>query len=151
MPKRIFFIVLLMLIQFSGMPQNAFEFTYSTTDDDFVLDSALDNDGNVVLVGHIGKVIEQTGDALIIKVFPDGSYQEKRFVRQDTVGVFSRINILDNGDYFVTGSYSAENNSESKDHLWILILTPEFEIIEDRFFMIPEGYIGFGVFAKFIN
>lgn len=150
MPSRILFIILWMLIQIQCLPQNAFEFAYSTPDDDIVSESALDNEGNVVLVGRIGKVIEKTSDAFILKIFPDGSYQEKRFVRQDTAGVFSRINILDDGDYFVMGSYSTENNSEAKDHLWILIMTPEFEIIEERFFMIPDGYLGYGDFANSI-
>lgn len=144
MPKRIFFIVFLMLIQYPGLPQNAFEFTYSTQEDDMVGESALDNDGNIVLVGRIGNVIEQTGDAFIMKVFPDGSYLEKRFVRQDTSSLFSMINILNNGNYFVTGSLSADGDIGSRENFWIVIMDPDFDIIDEKYYTVPAGYLGFG-------
>jgi hypothetical protein len=128
------------------LSQHTFEFVYSTPFDDVVSESAVDHYGNVILVGRTAHVTAegvQTMKAIILKVYPDGNYQSKLFDKQDTVSIFPSITILDNGNYFVTGRYSADGDVFTLDHLWIVIMDSDLEVVSEKLYMAPEGYLGY--------
>ncbi len=125
------------------LSQYSFEFSYSTIEDDIVIESAVDNYGNTIMVGRIGNVIEGTSNAFILKVHPNGSYQSMLFEKQDTLTFLSSINILDNGNYFVTGQYSIDGELNNADHFWVVIMDIDLEIITQKIYTVPEGYLGY--------
>ena len=125
--------------------QNSFEISFATPDDDFVNRSLIDDEGNVLLVGSIGSGENNlTMTALIIKVNPDGSYQWRNFNRADTVSLFSTITVLDNGNYFVTGSYSAGGDFYSMDRFWVMIFDQNLEVVTEKSYGIKEPYLKYG-------
>jgi hypothetical protein len=123
--------------------QNSFEFGIESEEDCVVWHSSSDNDGNVVLVGNIGTYSGSDVDAYILKVFVDGSNISKRFDRQDTVSIFNTVEILDNGQYFLIGTYSIVSNYYERDHLWILILDEDLNIVTEKSYLVREPYVGF--------
>ncbi|MCK9452605.1 MAG: T9SS type A sorting domain-containing protein [Bacteroidales bacterium] len=143
MKYYLLFIFILLITQTHCLSQHSFEFFLSTPEDDVLIESVVDNQGNVILVGRIGNVTEEKYDAYIVKVLPDGSYQEKHFEKQDTIGFFSGINILDNGNYFVTGRYSVNGSIDTCDHFWVVIMDANLEVVSEKYYLAPEGYLGF--------
>ena len=99
------------------------------------------------MVGDIGLYVGLDYDAFVLKVNPDGSFITKRFDLQDTVSLFSTICILNNGNYFIMGSYSSEGNYFERDDLWIVILDPELNVVSEKTFKVRYPYIGIGATA----
>ena len=129
------------------LSQVSFEIALNTDDDAKVWAAAIDNDGCVVLVGDIGPFIGLDFDGFVLKVNPDGSFIEQRFDLQDTLSLFSTIEVLSNGNYFIIGSYSTEVNYYERDYLWIVILDQELNILSEKSYMINESYVGYGTTA----
>ncbi|HHN48394.1 MAG TPA: T9SS type A sorting domain-containing protein [Bacteroidales bacterium] len=112
--------------------------------DELLANGAVDTQGNVVLVGVQGEHIGHIYDAFIMKVRPDGSYLTRCFVKEDTVSFFTSVTVLDNGNYFVTGAYSPSGLFDYSNHLWILILGRELDVIDEKAYPVDTAYIGFG-------
>ncbi|MBC8487475.1 MAG: T9SS type A sorting domain-containing protein [Bacteroidetes bacterium] len=130
-----------------SLSQTSFEIGLNSEEDCKVWEANIDNNGSVILVGNIGPYIGLDYDAFVIKVNPDGDYITKRFDLLDTLSVFSTVEILDNGNYFIIGSYSLEENYLQRDNLWIVILDEELNLISERSYQIREPYVGFGTSA----
>jgi len=146
--KRILSILLfIILIVKLCIGQTSFEFGINTEDNCIVSKAAKDNAGNIVIVGIIGSITEHDYDAFILKVRPDGSYDSERFNRKDTISYFSTIDVLSNGEYFITGSYSIEGNYNERDRLWVVLLDSEFNLISEKTFLVRQDYIGFTAMA----
>ena len=143
--KKIINILLLMLgINFLGLCQNSFELSIDTEEDCIVWEGINDDEGNAVIVGGIGEHVPHDYEGYILKVFPDGSYIEKRFVKEDTIGFFSTIKQLDNGNYFITGCYSSTNDYDVRDMKWVVILDSDLNLLVEKSYKVRDGYIGFG-------
>lgn len=97
----------------------------------------------MLLIGEIGPFDGFDFDAYIIKVFPDGGYIDKRFDMADTVSTFITIEVLENGNYFISGIYSKGGNYYERDHLWIVVLNPGLELISSESYKVRDAYIGF--------
>ena len=139
MMKKIFILLLFTSgLTVTCLSQASFEIRLDTEEDCIVWEAAKDNNGNVILVGLIGPYINHDVDAFIVKVYHDGRYITKRFELQDTLSVYSTIDVLDNGDYFIIGSYSIMGNHLERDHLWITILDQELNLILDKSYQIKE-------------
>lgn len=146
MRKGLYLALAFLCLQLPCLPQHSFDFIFSTPLDDVVAESAVDHHGNVILVGRAAEVTAegvQSMKALILKVYPDGNYQSKLFYKQDTISIFPSITILDNGDYFVSGRYSADGDISTRDHLWIVIMDSDLEVVSEKHYMAPEGYLGY--------
>lgn len=146
--KKIFILLL-----FTGgltvtcLSQASFEIKWDTEEDCKLWDAAIDNNGDVILVGDIGLYIGLEYDAFVMKVNTDGGFVTKRFILQDTVSLFSTIDVLNNGDYFITGSYNTQGNYHERDNLWIVILDQGLNLISQKSYKVREPYIGFGTAA----
>jgi len=140
-------ILLIILLANNCFSQTSFEIGLDT-EEDCILDNAANDDyGNIVMIGHIGSFIGLDYDAFILKVRPDGSYITKSFDRLDTISYFTTIDVLNNGNYFITGSYSIDGNCSERDRLWVAIIDSELNIVTERSYLIRENYVGFGAIA----
>lgn len=99
---------------------------------------------NIILVGGIGPSDTDDYDALVVKVYPDGEFISRRFDLMDTLSVFSTVDILDNGNYFITGSYSTEAQYLLRDHLWVIILNQDLNLISYKSYLVKKPYVGYG-------
>lgn len=144
MSKYVFiFTLVVSTIQVIG--QSAFEIFIDTGDDDCILtEAAIDNSGNILVVGDVGPFYPAAFDALIIKVFPNGDYLMKRFDLGDSLSMFNTVNVLDDGNFFVTGSYSPSGQSSERDRLWVVILDEELNLVSQKTYPIRDSYITFG-------
>ncbi|MDA3943814.1 MAG: T9SS type A sorting domain-containing protein [Bacteroidetes bacterium] len=123
--------------------QHAFQISYETEKDEFIQNSLIDNEGSILLVGHSGFSLDSI-NALILKIAPDGTLQSKRMERQDTVSTFNEVTLLDNGNYFVSGSYNVGNDFYAMDHFWVVIFDENLEILTERSYGINEPYVKYG-------
>jgi len=127
--------------------QTSFEIGINTDDDCIVSEAAMDQNGNCILVGGIGSYIGLKYDAYVLSIGTNGRYRSERFIKKDTVGVFSTVDVLSNGNYFITGSFNCIGNSLERDHLWVVILDSDLNIISENIFLIKEGYVCFAAVA----
>lgn len=130
-----------------SLSQTSFEIGLDTEENCIVWEACIDNNGSVILVGDIGPYIGLDFDAFVMKVNPDGSFLTKRFDIQDTLSVFSTIDVLGDGNYFIMGSFSIEGNYFERDNLWIVILDEELNLVSEKSYQIREPYVGFGTSA----
>lgn len=144
MRNGLFIILALLFVHLPCLSQHSFDFIFSSPLDDVVLESAVDHHGNVILVGRAAVFTAegvQSMKALILKVYPDGAYHSRLFAQQDTMSSFQSITILDNGDYFITGRYSADGDVGTQDHFWVVIMDADLEVISEKHYMAPQGYL----------
>jgi hypothetical protein len=107
-------------------------------------EAGMDDSGNIILIGDIGPSETDDCDALVVKVYPDGEFISKRFDLIDTLSVFSTVDILDNGNYFITGSYSTQAQYLERNHLWVVILDQDLNLVRQKSFLVKEPYVGYG-------
>ena len=100
--KQLLIYSIFVLFSLDLYSQNSFEISYATEEDEYFNGGIVDKQGNIVLTGHIGDYTLTNHDGIIMKIYPDGSYIVRRIERQDTIGGFSSITLLDN----VITSYS---------------------------------------------
>jgi hypothetical protein len=131
--------------------QHAFQISYETEKDEFIQNSLIDNEGNILLVGNSGFTLDSK-NALILKIAPDGTLQSKLIERQDTVSTFSEVTMLDNGNYFVSGSYNVGNDFYAMDHFWVVIFDENLEILAEHSYGINEPYVKYGdLYRSIVN
>jgi hypothetical protein len=123
--------------------QSSFEFCIDSEEDCIVWEAAKDNYDNTILVGLIGPNNVLDLDGYVLKINPDGSYLDKRFDFTDTLSVFSTIEVLETGNYFIIGSYSLEMNFYERDYLWVVILDQNLNLLNQKSYKIRESYSGF--------
>ncbi len=125
--------------------QNSFEFTYGTSEDELLLNAIEDNSGNVVIVGRIGDRSTSNYDPLILKVSPDGSYVTKRLNLPDTNGYFATINLLEDSNYLITGSYGLTSGF-NLEYFWVCKLDTNLNVLSEKSYHLVDGstYTGMG-------
>lgn len=128
--------------------QHSFEFGIDTDEYCDIMNADTDADGNVIMVGFIGSPTIDDKDAYILTVYSDGSYNEKRFALTDTIGVFSNIKVLENGNYFISGTMNADSTHDFRNELWVVILDPEYNILINKAYAIDEAYSYLAYLAK---
>lgn len=132
--------------------QYTFELSIGTPEDyPIVCNAAIDMAGNVILVGNIRSPYTNDTDAYIIKVMPDGNFNARHFDKTDTLGVFNTVKILDNGNYFVIGSYSTEGNYFEMNLLWCAILNSDLNIISEKSYKVRDPHVGFGSLVQVLT
>jgi len=145
--KALIIYLIIGVLPMNCFSQNSFEIGINSEEDCIVWEAAKDNEGSIIGVGIIGTFIGSDYDAFLIKILDDGNYCTKRFNMPDTISMFSTIDILDNNNYFIIGSYSIDGNGRDRDILWIVILDPELNMVSERSYQIREGYCGYGTSA----
>ena len=128
--------------------QNSFEFTYGTSDDELLLNAIEDNGGNVVIVGRIGNRSTFNYDPLILKVSPDGSYVAKRLNRPDTNGYFATINLLEDSNYLITGSYGLTSGL-NYEYYWVCKLDTNLNVLFEKSYHLVDGSTYTGIFLEY--
>jgi hypothetical protein len=53
--------------------------------------------------------------------------------------------VLDNGNYFVTGAFSAGGDFNSMDRFWVMIFDQNLEVVTEKSYGIKEPYLTYGV------
>ena len=133
--------VFAILFSITSYTQNSFEISFSTSDDELISASATDHNGNTILVGSKGNLVDQFYNALLIKVLSDGNYIVKQFDSPDIYSVFGSINILENGNYFITGSIGENANMDDCNEFWVVILDDSLNVLTTSTFNIPPEYL----------
>ena len=147
MIRPVLLYVVLLHLCFSLHGQNSFEIFIDSEDDCILWEGCVDDSGNIILIGCIGQYETGDYDALVMKVCPDGEFVTKRFDLMDTLSVFSTVDVLDNGNYFITGSYSTQAQYLGRDHLWVVILDQDLNPVGRKSFLVKEPYVGYGTSA----
>ena len=128
--KRFVAIALLLFGSFSLFAQQ-WEISIELNGINGYLNSGCCNKNNeTIFVGGFGS------EAYIVKVNEDGGYEEKFFQEESRTLRFRTIDVLENGNYFVSGVSTAQN----EDLLWILNLDENFDIVTEHFYEKEEGY-----------
>lgn len=132
----------LLLIR-SSFSQSTFEIVIDT-DESFVLkQSEIDPNGSVLVTGLIWTLGSQITDAVVFKIDPDGAYQMKRFDNGDTLCLLNTVNILNNGNYFLTGHLSLVGDITIREKLWCLILDSDLNVVEEKTYGLKQPYKGY--------
>ena len=119
--------------------QPEMDIVFSTEEDEYFTKSFEDNDENIIVIGIIGDRSSRIYDPYLVKITPDGSYESKRFIFQDTLTIFYSGLQLENGDYLMIGGYSLEVPFNWKN-LWLVELDTNLNIVSQVMYeMIDEG------------
>lgn len=135
---------ILLLFVMPVFAQHSFEISYATEEDELIIAGAIDHQGNSILVGNIGVYAGQLYDGFAMKIMPDGNYIYQRYDIEGAFSYFSEVVILDNGSYLILGSFTYDSLFTERNHLWVLILDHNLEILIEKTYLINEEYIGFG-------
>ena len=128
--KRFVAIALLLFGSFSLFAQHWETSIELNGIDAHLVDGCCNKNNETVFVGCY------ESEAYLVKVNEDGGYEEKHFQGESRTISFSTINVLENGNYFVSGVSKAQN----EDLLWILILDENFDIVTEHFYEKEEGF-----------
>ncbi|MCD4695368.1 MAG: hypothetical protein K8S16_03920 [Bacteroidales bacterium] len=131
--------ILLLLIYNSLFSQYSFEYTIASDEDELLLNGIEDNDKNFILVGRKGNYVEQIWDSYIIKIYPNGDTLSKTFYKADTNGYFKTIELLDDGNYLIIGSY-AINNGWNYDHLLVYKIDTSLNILFQKSYKVSTDF-----------
>ncbi len=136
---------------FTLTAQNSFEFTYGTNENEMLLNAIEDYSGNAIIVGGVGNRSTSNYDPLIIKVHRDGSYVVKRITRPDTNVFFTTINLLNDSNYLITGTYGLDtlNGFYSHQYLWVCKFDTNLNIIFEKSYRLVFGNTYTGVYVNY--
>ena len=129
--------------------QNTFQISFASEVDEFINNSMVDEEGNIVLVGKKGFTMEDM-NALILKISPDGTLQSKRMEREDTVSIFNEVLLLENGYYFACGTFSAGGGFYHMDRYWVVIFNENLEVVEEHNYKLKPPYQKYGEYNRAI-
>lgn len=137
------------LLLFNGSyPQSSFEIIIDTDEDYSLKQSKIDSYGSGLVTGSIWTLGTTVTDAVVFKISPEGDYQMKRFDYGDTLCLLNTVNILNNGNYFLTGHLSLEGNTNMRKKLWCLILDSDLNVLVEKTYNIRQPYISFSSFQN---
>lgn len=124
--------------------QVSFEIFLDSEEENKFYNGNSDDSGNIILVGDIGSYETYDFDGSMIRISPDGDYITKRFDLQDTVSFIGSIEFFEDGNIFIIGAYGEPTNAWEFDHLWIVMLDKELNMIERKSYKVKEPYVGYG-------
>lgn len=93
------------------------------------------------LVGFCSDNLTDVCSAVAICVDEDGNYIDKIFWQDGKKSRFTHVLALDNGNAFVSALYSDDGSTDLYEKLWVAILNPDLDIIEESYIDIEEPYI----------
>lgn len=150
--KSVFAFVIIFVIAMQAVSgQYSFEFGIESDEYCRLKNAVTDTNGNVILVGYVGSPSIDHKDAYILKVYPDGTYQERRFALQDTISALMCIKVMDNGNYFLVGAINTDTAHNYRDQLWVINLDPDFNYLINKTYTIRDGYSFFGFLANIVT
>lgn len=87
----------------------------------------------------------QTNESYPIALCVDenGDYVDKIFYMESKMSVFSSVLGLDDGNVFVTAPCVENDDSDLYNKLWVAILNPKLEIVEENYIELEEPYLSF--------
>lgn len=127
-------ILLFICISLSG--QLSFDIVVES-DEDIVIDSGIEDAyGNYFLCGFIGDSYTKKYDALLVKIFADGSFYTNRFQRNDTASRFNELVLLDNNNLMAIGGFSPDSTNWYPTFFWDCIVDTGLNIISENSFKV---------------
>lgn len=136
--KRILLIVLCLMAV--TMRSQQWEIVSPVTEGVILTGGCCNGDGNYVF-GAFNKMVDDGySGALAMFVGNDGSYVEKRFLCEGYKANFCQGICLDDGNAFVVGVKGGTLGNHVFDSLWIAVMTPDLEIVEEHCCPIGSPY-----------
>lgn len=120
--------------------QESFRFEWEIEDNIHPIEGFVDTDGNTIVVGYINK-IEQNydSDGFIFKMTPEGSFEYYRYpFSPDSNLFFEEVIQLDNGNYFVIGSYGPKSFTDPDETLMTLVFDTNLNLLMEQEYCLPD-------------
>ncbi|MCD4695167.1 MAG: hypothetical protein K8S16_02915, partial [Bacteroidales bacterium] len=133
-------ILLILLILALGLKsQDSFEFILLDTLSSKCYSTFLDDQGYFISLGSTGNPANYEYDGLILTYTNSQDIDINIFHNPDSLTAFRFGFLMENGNYFVSGTIAANDGLIIKN-LYILELNPDLEIIHEHIYGIPEMY-----------
>ena len=133
--------ILLVILSFWAIGLQAQQWVVSHPAEEGVVLIGGDCNGNGnFIVGACNKNGSSYLDAYAMFVNDNGSFVERSFSFDGYKSHRCSAICLDNGNAFVVGVKGGSLTSHDYDTLWILVMTPELEIVEERDYPLVEPY-----------
>ena len=127
--------------------------SYPVTDGAVLIGGDCNGDGNYI-VGACDNVDDSGySEAYAMYVGKDGGHVERRFGFEGYKAHFCRAICLDDGNAFIVGVKGGTLTDHVYDTLWIAVMTPELEIVEERTYAVEMPYMTWttDVYLEFDN
>ena len=135
---RRFLILILCLISIRLQSQQ-WTIAYSVEEGAFLRGGCCDGDGNYIFGVCDKNAIDEYSNAYAMYVNRNGDYMTRKFCYDYKSELCSAI-CLDNGNAFVVGIKGGTFMDHVYDSLWIVIMTPELEIVEEHSYPFVAPY-----------
>lgn len=135
--KKVLLIIMCLLT--IGMSAQKWEFMYELSETTRLIGGCDTDEGNFVF-GYFSDYGTPETNAYALYANMDGSYIGKSFVFDGCNSMLCRGIGLDNGNAFVVGLKGSSDNYKIYDTLWVSIMTPELEIVEEHNYPIEAPY-----------
>lgn len=139
------FVLLLLIVAFAKTI-NAQQWVIEYPTEDYEEVSFIHGDKSLTYDYAVGRYENnQTNESYPIALCVDenGDYIDKIFYMESKKSVFSSVLGLDDGNVFVTAPYVENNDSDLYNKLWVAILNPNLEIVEENYIELEEPYLSF--------
>ena len=131
-------ILLIVLFGFQGYGQITFEKIISRDEDQRIHQVIEDNNGNFVLAGRINDLETSFPAGYIIKIDSLGNFIQEKIIQYSDTNTQILYNIhFFNNNYYILGS--RQFNYPDSTRLWYLKLSPNLEIITEKYYKIPDN------------
>ncbi len=94
-------------------------------------------------VGRYENNLTNESCPIALCVDENGDYIDKIFYMESEKSVFTSVLGLDDGNVFVTAAYVENDNSDLYNKLWVAILNPRLEVVEENYIELEEPYLSF--------
>ncbi|OQX78621.1 MAG: hypothetical protein B6D61_05095 [Bacteroidetes bacterium 4484_249] len=139
MKTKVIILTIFVIMSIGLQSQNSFEFILQDTLSSKCFSTFIDDQNYFVSLGSTGNPDIYEYDGMILKFKTPEDVSINIFEKPDTI-LFLRFGFLmTNGNYFVTGTID-DNSDVDLKNLYIMELSPELEIINEKIYGIPDIY-----------
>lgn len=129
--------------------QSSFQIYIGTEMNEWITSADNDEYGNCLLAG-IMRSNSIPGKGLLLKVRPDGSYEQSITSLNDTSLSFVSVKILGNGNYFVI-AYNNPFPGSDQNKMDVFIFDTSLNVVTRKSYDFPLGYIKMGGYGSLLE
>lgn len=133
---RTIFSTLFSVITLLSSAQFSFDFVIESEEDILINCGIEDGYGNYFLCGSIGDHYTNKYDALLVKVFADGSYCTKRFLNDEISSRFKELLLINNYNFLAIGSFGLDSNNWYTNYFWDCVIDTGLNVISENSFRV---------------
>ncbi|MEZ5198067.1 MAG: T9SS type A sorting domain-containing protein, partial [Bacteroidales bacterium] len=130
------FSILFSVVTLLSFAQFSFDFVIESEEDILINSGIEDGYGNYFLSGSIGDHYTNKYDALLVKIFPDGSYFTKRFLNDKISSRFKELMLINNCKFLAIGSFGLDSNNWYTNYFWDCEIDTGLNVISENSFRI---------------